>query len=259
VANQLLSIGSTLYEWGMLFGLAKSNPFAPVPWLEVPDRGHIPWPQRAVDHVRGHAPPDLARMVRLGIMTCQRESDFVRMGPQHRESVRGKPGIWCRAEKTRRRRRSACIPITTVDAIELDRWAGEAMQMTWGRWKRPVRSGFLQARQRALYGPHDLLNAGRDTILNLRPLQVLEPAGQSPSLLVEDALGHFEDALLLLTEPAVEAQALRQLGLVDRLRLHDLDAAGRNIAASPDLDLLHDDGAGLSGPLYDLIRAAGVE
>ena len=39
----------------------------------------------AVDYVRGHAWLDLVRMVRLGVMTCQRGSDMIRMGPEHRE------------------------------------------------------------------------------------------------------------------------------------------------------------------------------
>jgi hypothetical protein len=67
MANQMLSVGSTLYERAMLYGLGKSNPFATVPWLDVPDRGHVPWPRSAVEHVAAHAPPDLARMVRLGM------------------------------------------------------------------------------------------------------------------------------------------------------------------------------------------------
>ena len=48
MANQMLSVGSTLYDWGMLFGFAKVNPFEKVPPLEVADHGHIPWPQWAL-------------------------------------------------------------------------------------------------------------------------------------------------------------------------------------------------------------------
>lgn len=138
MANQMLSVGSTLYAWAMLYDLAKTNPFEKVPWLEVPDRGHIPWPQWVIDNVRQHAPPDLVRMVTLGLATCQRESDLVRMGPQHREVVDKKPGIWCRPKKTTKRRKAVFIPLATVDALELDRWAHEPMKMTWGRWKQPI-------------------------------------------------------------------------------------------------------------------------
>jgi len=45
------------------------------------------------------------------------EFDLIRMGPVHRE----RKGIWCRPKKTKRRRRSFCIPLATVDAIEFDR------------------------------------------------------------------------------------------------------------------------------------------
>jgi hypothetical protein len=160
MANQMLSVGGTLYEWAMLYDLAKSNPFAAVPWLDVPDRGHVPWPQWAVDHVTAHAPPDLVRMVRLGVATCQRESDLVRLGPEHRASARGKPGIWCRPQKTRRRRKAVFIPLAAADALELDRWAHEPMSMTWGRWKRPIPRHrtdlYLYSPRAAAYKPHGL-------------------------------------------------------------------------------------------------------
>ena len=57
-------------------------------------------------------------MARLGVMTCQRESDLIRMGPEHRERT----GIWCRPKKTRKRRRSFHVPLTAADVFELDRW-----------------------------------------------------------------------------------------------------------------------------------------
>jgi hypothetical protein len=77
-------------------------------------------------------------MVRLGIMTCQRESDLIRIGPIHRESLRGRgTGIWCRPKKTRRRRRSVFIPLRTADALELDRWAQTPIIFENTRWKSP--------------------------------------------------------------------------------------------------------------------------
>jgi len=138
MANQMLSVGSTLYDWGMLFGFAKVNPFEKVPPLEVADHGHIPWPQWALEYVRVHAPPDLVRLVRIGVATCQRESDLVRLGPDQRATVRGGSGIWCRAKKTRRRRRSVFIPLAIADALELDRWANEPILFTAERWKSPI-------------------------------------------------------------------------------------------------------------------------
>jgi hypothetical protein len=52
MANQMLSVGNILYDWGMLFGIATANPFEKVPPLEVVDRGHIPWPPWALGYVR---------------------------------------------------------------------------------------------------------------------------------------------------------------------------------------------------------------
>jgi hypothetical protein len=53
-----------------------------------------------------HAPDDLVRMVRLGMMVCQRESDLVRLGAEFRE----RSGIWSRPRKTKKKRRSFHIP-----------------------------------------------------------------------------------------------------------------------------------------------------
>lgn len=139
MANQMLSVGRTLYDWAMLYALAKANPFDKVPPLETDDLGHVPWPQWALDFVRDHAPPDLTRLARLGVATCQRESDLIRLGPQHRATVRGSGGIWCRQQKTRRRRKSWFIPLAIADAIELDRWCSEPITFTSTRWKQPIK------------------------------------------------------------------------------------------------------------------------
>ena len=82
MANQMLSVGRTIWDWAIPLDLAKLNPFDKVKDLDVPDRGRVPWPSWAVDDVRAHAPPDLVRMERLGIMTCQRISDLIRMGSE---------------------------------------------------------------------------------------------------------------------------------------------------------------------------------
>jgi hypothetical protein len=134
MANQMLSVGRTLYAWALPLGHAHANPFESVGNLDVPDRGHVPWPRWAIDHMLAHASQDLVRLVRLGLMTCQRESDLIRMGPVHRE----RNGIWCRPKKTKRRRRSFCIPLATVDALELDRWAKTPITFENSRWKKPI-------------------------------------------------------------------------------------------------------------------------
>jgi hypothetical protein len=85
MANQMLSVGRTIWDWAIPLDLAKSNPFEKVRDFDIPDRGHVPWPSWVIDHVRANAWPDLVRMTRLGIMTCQRGSDIIRMGPEHRD------------------------------------------------------------------------------------------------------------------------------------------------------------------------------
>jgi hypothetical protein len=139
MANQMLSVGRTLYGWALPLGLVTSNPFEAVGPMEMPDSGHVPWPEWAVRLALEATPEDLHRMIRLGIMSCQRESDVIRMGPIHRESLRGQgSGIWCRAKKTRRRRRSVFIPLATADALELDRWAVSPITFENTRWKAPI-------------------------------------------------------------------------------------------------------------------------
>src|SRR6202011_5948126 len=119
MANQMLAVGRTLWDWAIPLDYVEINPFEKVKDLDDADCGHVPWPRWGITYVDEHAPEDIRRLMRLGIMTCQRESDLIRMGPEHRE----RNGIWCRPKKTRRRRRAFHIPLLTVDALELDRWA----------------------------------------------------------------------------------------------------------------------------------------
>jgi hypothetical protein len=137
LANQMLAVGRTLYDWAISLGQAATNPFTTIRPIDIADRGHIPWPRWTIDYVIQHAPDDLARLVRLGVSTCQRESDLVRLGPQHRDGrTTGGQGLW--AKKTRRHRRTVFIPLATADALELDRWAAKPITFTNPRWKQPV-------------------------------------------------------------------------------------------------------------------------
>jgi hypothetical protein len=139
MANQMLSVGRTLYSWAIPYGFVANNPFEHVGPLEMPDRGHVPWPRWTVDEALAAVPEDLRRMVRLGLATCQRESDLIGIGPIHREKVKGRGnGIWCRPKKTRRRRRAVFIPLRTADALELDRWAPTPISFENSRWKAPI-------------------------------------------------------------------------------------------------------------------------
>jgi hypothetical protein len=134
MANHMLSFGGTLWGWAIPLALADTDPFEHVKPLRVDDRGHVPWPGWVVAFVMRHAPEDLQRMVRLGTMTCMRESDLIRLGPQHREDA----GIWCRPVKTKRKRRAFRIPLATADAMELDRWAERPIRFINPRFKKPV-------------------------------------------------------------------------------------------------------------------------
>jgi len=134
MANQMLSVGRTIWDWAIPLDLAKTNTFDKMKDFDIPDRGHVPWPSWIIEHVRAHAWPDLVRMMRLGVMTCQRGSDLIRMGPEHRDGN----GIWCRPKKTRKRRRAFHIPLAAADAIEIDRWAETPVTFTNSRWLKPI-------------------------------------------------------------------------------------------------------------------------
>lgn len=134
MANHMLSVGRTLWGWAAPLSIVDGNPFAGIADLETGDNGHIPWPAWCSDYVCKTAPVDLVRMIRLGLATCQRESDLIRMGPGHREG----PGVWCRPKKTRKKRKSFNIPLTPADALMLDRWADAPMMFTSTRWRAPI-------------------------------------------------------------------------------------------------------------------------
>ena len=134
MANQMLAVGRTVWDWAIPLAMADSNPFDKVRDLEVADRGHVPWPRWVFQRVLEHAPEDLRRLAVLGRMTCQRESDLIRMSPAQRD----RNGIWCRPKKTKKRRRSFFIPLSTTDALELDRWAETPLRFENSRWKAPI-------------------------------------------------------------------------------------------------------------------------
>jgi hypothetical protein len=136
MANHMLSVGRSLWNWGRSIGVG-SNPFLSIANLDVGDVGHIPWPAWTVELVCKTAWPDLVRMVRLGLTTCQRESDLIRMGPAQREQH----GLWCRPKKTKKKRKAFCIPLTSHDARMLDGWPRIDIAFTATRWKAPIRRG----------------------------------------------------------------------------------------------------------------------
>lgn len=159
-ANHMLAVGRTMFRWAVPLGFASSNPFDAVDDLVTDDSGHVPWPHWARAYVLAHAPEDLQRLVRLGVATCQRESDLVRMGPQHREHVRGRNGIWCRPKKTRRRRKTFFIPLAATDAIELERWHAAPITFKNGRWGHVTTAhrddAYLYSPTGRLYSPDGL-------------------------------------------------------------------------------------------------------
>lgn len=156
MANQMLAVGRTVWNWGIPLALVNNNPFDKIPDLDIPDRGHVPWPAWAIEHALAHVPEDLRRLIVLGRMTCQRESDLVRLGPIHRERT----GIWCRPVKTRRRRRSFFIPLSVTDALELDRWAATPIMFENPRWHAPIARHredlYLYSPRGAAYNPSSL-------------------------------------------------------------------------------------------------------
>jgi hypothetical protein len=55
MANQMLSVGRTIWDFAIPLGLAKANPFEKVKDFDVPDRGHVPWPAWVIAYVREKA------------------------------------------------------------------------------------------------------------------------------------------------------------------------------------------------------------
>lgn len=137
MANQMLAVGNTVWSWAIPLGILGPrpiNPFDHVSDLDTPDRGHVPWPEWARAFALEHVPEDLARFIKLGCWTGQRESDLVQLGPEHRENN----GLWCRPKKTRKKRRAFFIPLAIAEAIEIDRWAETPIRFTNSRWKAPL-------------------------------------------------------------------------------------------------------------------------
>jgi len=65
MANQMLSVGRTIWDWAIPLGLAVVNPSTGQDFDILRPRACAAWPSWVVDHVRAHAWPDLVRMVRL--------------------------------------------------------------------------------------------------------------------------------------------------------------------------------------------------
>src|SRR5262245_11981059 len=94
-------------------------------------------------------------------------------GPIHHERT----GIWCRPTKTRRRRRATFIPLATVDALELDRWAETPVTFTNTHWKAPI-DRFRD--DRYLYSPRGVPYT--DTSLRARWMRWLRKTSQGKEL-----------------------------------------------------------------------------
>jgi len=90
MANQMLAVGRTVWDWAIPLDYVESNPFDKVKDFDELDRGRVPWPLWVRVYVDEQAPEDIRRLMRLGIMTCQRESDL----------IRNRNGVWCRPKKT---------------------------------------------------------------------------------------------------------------------------------------------------------------
>jgi integrase len=230
MANQMLSVGRTLYAWALPLGLVETNPFVSVEPIVMPDKGHVPWPKFVVEYVLENAPPDLVRLTRLGIMTCQRESDLVRMGPDHRD----KNYIWCRPQKTKRKRKAFGIPLAITDALELDRWSETPMMFKASRWKSPIARQrddlYLYSPKGAAYNPSSLRQRWRrwldrtDEGRELRRRWKEWIAGQIKKYEWEI---DPEDA----THPTIHG--LRGTGILERRKLdHDVEQIANDIGMS---------------------------
>ena len=95
-ANHLLSVLKTLINWGIPREFSETNPCAHVPRLETDEQGARPWPSWAYTLIEDLASDDIRRAVLLARYTGQRQSDVLRMRPEHVED----DGLNVRQQKT---------------------------------------------------------------------------------------------------------------------------------------------------------------
>jgi integrase len=133
-ANNLLRALSGLLSWSIPRGWRADNPCSHVPQFK-PGDGYPPWPMRAIDHHKKHAPVHLWWVAAHALYTGQRQSDVIGM---RKADVRGDE-IRVIQEKTRK---PLWIPLhRDLRAIQ------DEMRETikeWGKkWKTPRLSKHL--------------------------------------------------------------------------------------------------------------------
>lgn len=78
-ANHLVSIGKTLFNFGIPREFCETNPFSMIPKIPVDDKGSPPWPAWAFGLIDDFGWEDLQRAVVLAAYTGQRQEDVIRM------------------------------------------------------------------------------------------------------------------------------------------------------------------------------------
>jgi hypothetical protein len=130
MANQMLSVGRTIWDWAIPLGLAVVNPFDKVKDFDIPDRM---CPGRRGWSIMSERTPGPTWCAWSGLAYDGR--DLIRMCPGHRDHN----GLWCRPKKTSKRRRAFHIPLAAADALELDRCAETPVTFTNSRWLKPIK------------------------------------------------------------------------------------------------------------------------
>jgi integrase len=116
-ANFMLSVLSTIIEWGIPRGYRDDNPLVGIKRRKVDEGGHSPWPEQGWYFVQAHAPLYLRRVAYLGRVTGQRVSDLVKMRPADLAA----DGIYLRIGKLRDRKHF--VPLTADQMTEIKSWS----------------------------------------------------------------------------------------------------------------------------------------
>jgi integrase len=122
-ANHLLSVLKTVIGWGIPREFSETNPCVHVPKLDVDDGGARPWPAWAYELIEKHGREDMRRAVALARHTGQRQSDVLRMAPEHVEDG----GIVVRQQKTGK---ELWVPLHDDLRGALDSWGGSPYVQT---------------------------------------------------------------------------------------------------------------------------------
>lgn len=164
-ADHLVSIGKTLFNWGIPREYSEINPFQQIGRIAPESDGAKPWPLWAYPLIETHAREDMRRAVWLARYTGQRQKDVVEMS----EEALNDGGIFVRQSKTKK---ALWIPLHKELKTELAKWnvSGPIVQTPKRQPYTPQR--FRAAWSRLMQGPAGQIRTEGFTFHGLRASSV---------------------------------------------------------------------------------------